>query len=926
MKKLIILLTFFSVLTISALGFGKNKVRYDNFKWKVKETKHFDIYYYPEFEHRIKWIANTFESSYDYLSKRYDFKLSFRPPIILYKNHRHFEQTNIMPGFIPGNVGGFAEIIKKRLVIPINGSRYNLETLIVHELNHLFQFDYFYQNKIQLIGAVPMYIMEGFSLSYSYDWDMEGRMVLRDAFLNNNFYDLQRMRNFYVNPNVYLCYKESQAFVDFLIENFGDEKVKLFLRNIRRNPKINFDKTLKDSFGYKEKELSDLWINKMKKKFWPMIKEKEVPEIAYGRPIGFTSEYYVSFKPVYFPSGDFFAFMTSKNQQLDIYIQGADNKETIKRLTEQDTLLYEYIITDGNAISISPDGDLIALFVRDDEADKLLLINIVTGEKRKIKFPGYEALSSPSWGADSKTIAFAADKFGQADIWTYNIETEKFEQWTKDTPQDYTPQFTKDMKQIYFVSEIMGIRKIFLVEKGNANSKKQVTFGAWDDIQPSLSLDQKKLLYISGKVDEIPNIFELDIETNEVVQLTNTLGGIFDVSISPDNKQVIFSCYYNARFNIYQVEREKLPELSKFKNDSNTKIKDFKYLTKKHAKLSKPKKVKFRLEPSYVSSNLAFSTTGELKNYTEIGLSDIMEDHMFILSVNSIHQFSDSYLVYIFKKYRTTFGASVFNYGNYYFFPTLNEVGAHRNYGLSIFMSYPLNKYNRVELTSTYSQLYWDDIFRTYFRLPKFEHELSLTLKFIRDSARWAQFEPISGSRYMLGVKQYLTPKESFKTLTEYHVDFRKYFRLSRRSSYAFRVYGSWSTGPEKFLYFFGGGNYLRGFRYNEFYGTRMFVLNNEFRIPFIDIMRIFGFLDLYYIRGVLYWDIASAWSDDTNWQPMKKDEHGDWRFEDVHSSVGFGLRLRGGYFDLNFYFSKKMDFYTIYPNTIYQFYIGSNF
>ncbi|MCK4668380.1 hypothetical protein KAU33_16625, partial [Candidatus Dependentiae bacterium] len=61
-------------------------------------------------------------------------------------------------------------------------------------------------------------------------------------------------------------------------------------------------------------------------------------------------------------------------------------------------------------------------------------------------------------------------------------------------------------------------------------------------------------------------------------------------------------------------------------------------------------------------------------------------------------------------------------------------------------------------------------------------------------------------------------------------------------------------------------------------------------------------------------------------WQPMKKDENGNWRVEDIHSSVGFGLRLRGGYFDLNFYFSKKMDFYTIYPNTIYQFYIGSNF
>ena len=105
-----------------------------------------------------------------------------------------------------------------------------------------------------------------------------------------------------------------------------------------------------------------------------------------------------------------------------------------------------------------------------------------------------------------------------------------------------------------------------------------------------------------------------------------------------------------------------------------------------------------------------------------------------------------------------------------------------------------------------------------------------------------------------------------------------------------------------------------------------MAIINNEFRIPFIDIIRIFGFLDLFYIRGVLYWDLASAWSDDYHWEPVKEDENGHLRFEDIRSSVGFGLRLRGGYFDFNFYFSKKMDLYEIYPNTIYQFYIGSNF
>ncbi len=482
------------------------------------------------------------------------------------------------------------------------------------------------------------------------------------------------------------------------------------------------------------------------------------------------------------------------------------------------------------------------------------------------------------------------------------------------------------MKKVYYVSELKGVRKIYSIEKGDFNSKTQVTYGNWDDIQPFLSNDEKKILFISGRVDNIPNLFELDLETDEVLQLTNTVGGIFDPSYSPDNKEIILSCYHNGSFKIYKKSRKDLKPIEKFKNDEADEVTEFCFLEKKNYKIIGEEKLKFKLEPSFIYSNLEFSTAGELKNYTLMGLSDIMENHLFIISVNSIQQFSDSYLVYLFRKYRTTFGASVFNFGNYYFFPLLNEVGVTRNYGGSLFVSYPLNKYNRVEFYTTFSQLYWDSIFQDYFNLPKYEHELSADFRFIRDTARWSQFEPISGSRYVLMVKQYLTPKDSFKKMTEYGIDYRKYFRLSRRSSYALRLFGTWATGPDKYIYFFGGGNLLRGFEFNEFYGTRLAVINNEFRIPFIDIIRIFGFLDLYYIRGVLYWDIGSAWSDDFNWEPFKEDEDGNWRFEDIKSSVGFGLRLRGGYFDFNFYFSKKMDLYEIYPNTIYQFYIGSNF
>ena len=33
--------------------YGKNKVKYDNFAWRIYKSPHFEIYYYPEFEQHL---------------------------------------------------------------------------------------------------------------------------------------------------------------------------------------------------------------------------------------------------------------------------------------------------------------------------------------------------------------------------------------------------------------------------------------------------------------------------------------------------------------------------------------------------------------------------------------------------------------------------------------------------------------------------------------------------------------------------------------------------------------------------------------------------------------------------------------------------------------------------------------------------------
>ena len=62
-------------------------------------------------------------------------------PLILYRNHADFEQTNITLAELPEGVGAFAEPIQNRMVVPIDEPSDKRFALLKHELTHIFEFE-----------------------------------------------------------------------------------------------------------------------------------------------------------------------------------------------------------------------------------------------------------------------------------------------------------------------------------------------------------------------------------------------------------------------------------------------------------------------------------------------------------------------------------------------------------------------------------------------------------------------------------------------------------------------------------------------------------------------------------------------------------------------------------------------------------------
>ena len=68
--------------------FGKNRIRYNDFKWNIYKTDHFEIYYYPEIETQLERVTSYAESAYQQVSSDLKHDLAFKVPLVLYKTRK----------------------------------------------------------------------------------------------------------------------------------------------------------------------------------------------------------------------------------------------------------------------------------------------------------------------------------------------------------------------------------------------------------------------------------------------------------------------------------------------------------------------------------------------------------------------------------------------------------------------------------------------------------------------------------------------------------------------------------------------------------------------------------------------------------------------------------------------------------------------
>jgi len=219
-------------LPASAQYFGRNKVKYEQFDFKVLVTEHFDIYYYPQEEAAVQLAARMAERWYARLSKLLRHELTGRQPLILYAAHPHFQQTNVLAGEIGEGTGGVTESLKRRVILPFAGGLAETDHVLGHELVHAFQYDLASQRDTEgnlvgpAVGALPLWFIEGMAEYLSLGpVDANTAMWVRDATSRERMPSLDKLDD----PD-FFPYRYGHAFWAYVAGRWGDLAVGDVLR------------------------------------------------------------------------------------------------------------------------------------------------------------------------------------------------------------------------------------------------------------------------------------------------------------------------------------------------------------------------------------------------------------------------------------------------------------------------------------------------------------------------------------------------------------------------------------------------------------------------------------------------------------------------------------------------------------------------
>jgi len=541
----------FAIIAIAsplhAQYFGQNQVQYDRLRWRVIETEHFQIHYYPQIADVAPDAARMAERSYARLSRLMAHQFREKKPVLIFGSSGDFAQSNVF-GDLGEGTGGVTDPLRQRMAQFFSGDWASFEHVLMHEMVHVFQFDIFSRGRagagLQNLAMVnpPLWFMEGlaeyFSIGPEHPWT---DAWVRDAVTNNALPTIAQMTE---RPDKYFPYRYGLSVWQYVGARWGDEVIGEIMNAV---PSVGIDRAFRREIGMSLDELSAEWKQAMQNKYLPIVAELQRPR-SFAEPLlsqkrsGSIASLFVA--PALSDDGKlitYIAYGSFLRGEVfpEMYLANAETGKRITRLVKTtlnpdfEQLRYVY-----SQPSFSPDAKMLAFTGQSGGRDVLYVMDVKSRRiLRKFDFELDQVLS-PSFSPDGRRIVFSGMRRGSSDLYIASLDADGYTQVTKDPYGDLQPQWSPDGRTIAFTSErgddtdldILKIGKWKLALLDLETQKVTVINDQGGrSLNPQWAPDGKSLAYITDR-SGVANIFLYDLEAKQHYQLTNVLGAVTAVA------------------------------------------------------------------------------------------------------------------------------------------------------------------------------------------------------------------------------------------------------------------------------------------------------------------------------------------------------------------------------------------------------------
>ncbi len=551
--------------------FGRNKVQYQEFKFKVLKTEHFDVYFYPEEEEAAGMASRMAERWYARFSTLLDHQLRGRQPLILYASGPHFRQTNVIEGELGEGTGGVTEAARRRIVLPFAGPIESTDHVIGHELVHAFQYDITNTNVNSPGGALslPLWFIEGMAEYLSIGpVDPHTAMWMREAARREKLPDIKDLED----PR-YFPYRYGQALWAYIGGKYGDRMVGDLLRvSTGRN---GFDGAFKQLLGVDSKELSREWHEAELAAYRPVAEATKMPA-SFAQPLIISKQHGgggMNVSPELSPDGTRLMFFSERDLfSIDLYLADARTGKVIRKITDTATdPHFESLQFLTSAGAWDGAGKRFVFPGISKGRPVLTIVDPDSGKQlREITLTELDEVLNPAWSPDGNLIAFSGLVGGFNDLFVYDLSSNALRRLTNDAYAELDPAWSPDSRQLAFSTDRFssalprlepGNLTLAIMDVASGQVREAGGFEKAKNIDPQWSRDGRSLYFLSDR-QGITNIYRLPVGGGTPVQVTNILTGVSGItSLSPALSaaagRLVFSAYEDDGYNIYAIDTER---------------------------------------------------------------------------------------------------------------------------------------------------------------------------------------------------------------------------------------------------------------------------------------------------------------------------------------------------------------------------------